>query len=225
MINQGNTAAFINDIMVAIDTKEGHDKLVEKVLKRLEENNLFVKPEKCWWKVKEVEFLGMVIGPQGVEMQKEKVDGVLCWLVPKNIKEVQKFLGLANYYRWFIKDFTRIEAPLHQLVRKEEKWRWEREQVEAFKRLKEVFTTEPVLAILDLDKKMRVEAGTSDYTTGGVLLVKYGDKKWRSVAFISKSLNMTKHNYEIHDKEMLVVIQCLEAWRHYLEGAKMKFKI
>ena len=68
MINQGNTATFIDNIIVATDTKEEHDELVEEVLKRLEENNLFVKLEKCQWKVKEVEFLGMVIGPQRVEI-------------------------------------------------------------------------------------------------------------------------------------------------------------
>ena len=77
LINQGDTATFIDDILVAMDTEEGHNKLVEKVLKRLEENNLFVKPEKYKWKVREVEFLGVIIGPKGVEMQKEKVEGVL----------------------------------------------------------------------------------------------------------------------------------------------------
>jgi len=104
-----------------MDIEEGYDKLVEEVLKRLEENDLFVKPEKCKWKVREVEFLGVVIGPKGVEMQREKVEGVLNWLVPRNVKEVQKFLGLTNYYRRFIKDFARIAAPLYMLVRKEQK--------------------------------------------------------------------------------------------------------
>ena len=103
LINQGDTVTFINDILVATDTKEGHDELVEEILKRLEENDLFVKPEKCKWKVREVEFLGVVTGPRGVEMQKEKVKEVLNWLVPRSIKEVQKFLGLAKYYRRFIK--------------------------------------------------------------------------------------------------------------------------
>ena len=88
LINQGDTATFIDDILVATDTEKGHDELVEEVLKRLEENDLFVKPEKCKWKEREVEFLGVVIGPKGVEMQKEKVEGVLNWLVPRNIKEV-----------------------------------------------------------------------------------------------------------------------------------------
>jgi len=121
LINQGDIATFIDNILVATDTEEGYDELVKEVLRRLEENNLFVKPEKCKWKVREVEFLGVVIGPKGVEMQKKKVEGVLNWPVPRNIKEVQKFLGLANYYRRFIKDFARITAPLHVLVRKEQK--------------------------------------------------------------------------------------------------------
>jgi len=127
LINQGDTVTFINDILVATDTEEEHDELVEEVLKRLEENNLFVKSEKCKWKVREVEFLGVVIGPREVEMQKEKVEGVLNWPAPRNVKEVQKFLDLANYYRRFIKDFARIAVPLHVLVRKEQKWKWEGE--------------------------------------------------------------------------------------------------
>ena len=155
----------------------------------------------------------------------QKVEGVLNWPAPRNIKEVQKFLGLANYYRRFIKDFARIAAPLHMLVRKEQKWKWKKEQEKAFGKLKAVFTMEPVLAFPDIDKEMRVEVDALDYTTGRVLLTKCEDGKWRPVAFISKSLNAMEHNYKIHDKEILVVIRCLEAWRHYLEGAKLEFKI
>jgi len=88
-----------------------------------------------------------------------------------------------------------------------------------------MFTIELVLAILDIDKEIRVEADTSDYATGGMLLTKCEDKKWRPVAFISKLLNTTERNYKIHNKEMLAVIRCLEAWRHYLEGAKLEFEI
>jgi len=180
LINQGDMATFINDILVATDTEEEYNELVEEVLKRLEENDLFMKPEKCKWKVKEVEFLGVVIGPRGVEMQKEKVEGVLNWPAPRNVKEVQKFLGLANYYRRFIKDFAKIAALLHVLVRKEQKWKWEKEQEKAFGKLKEVFTTEPVLAISDIDGEIRVEVDASDYVTGGVLSLKCKDGKWSS---------------------------------------------
>jgi len=184
LINQEDTATFINDILVATDTEEEHDELVEEVLRRLEENNLFVKPEKCKWKVREVEFLGVVIGPKRIEMQKEKAEGMLNWPAPRNVKEVQKFLGLANYYRRFIKDFSKIAAPLHVSIRKE--------QEEAFGKLKAVFTTEPVLAILDIDREMRVEADASDYAMGGVLSTKCENRKWRPVAFISKPLNATE---------------------------------
>jgi len=134
-------------------------------------------------------------------------------------------LGLANYYKRFIKNFAKIAAPLHILVRKEQKWKWEKEQEKAFGKLKEVFTTEPILAIPDIDREMRVEADALDYAMGGVLSLRCENGKWRPVAFISKSLNTTEQNYKIHNKEMLAVIRYLKAWRHYLEGAKLEFKI
>ena len=84
---------------------------------------------------------------------------------------------------------------------------------------------EPVLAVLDLDKKMRMKVDTSDYAMGGVLLIEGEDGKWRPVAFLFKFLNKTKRNYEVHDKEMLVIIRGLESWRHLLKGAQFKFEI
>jgi len=83
---------------------------------------LYVKPEKYAWKVRKIGFLGVVIGPGGIEMEKEKVDGVLSWPKPKNMKDVRKFLGLTNYYRRFIKDFARVSRPINMLMRKDVKW-------------------------------------------------------------------------------------------------------
>jgi len=127
------------------------------------------------------------------------------------VKEVQKFLGLANYYRQFVKDFAKIARPLHEMTRKENKWSWGERQQKAFEELKERFITEPVLVTPDLDKEMRVEADVSDFTTGEVLSMKCEDERWRPVAYIFKSLNEAKRNYKIHDKEMLAIIRCLEA--------------
>ena len=225
LVVEEKVAVFIDDVMVVMETEEGHDKIVEEVLRRLEENDLFVKPEKCVWKVREVGFLGVIIGKDGVRMEKEKVQGVVEWPVPKNMKDVQKFLGLANYYRWFVKDFAKIAKPLHETTRKRKKWEWGGKQQRTFEELKKRFTTEPVLVIPDLDKEMRVKADASDFATGGVLSMKCEDEKWRPVAYISKSLNEAERNYEIHDKEMLAIIRCLEAWRHFLEGAKGQFEI
>ena len=111
------------------------------------------------------------------------------------------------------------------LTRKDIKWRWKEEQQKAFDELKRVFMTRPVLAAPDLDKEFRIEADASNYATGGVLSMKGSNELWRPVAFISKSLSDIERNYEIHDKEMLAVVRCLEAWRHFLEGATMKFEI
>ena len=225
LVVEEKVAVFIDGVMVAMETKEEHDEIIEEVLRRLEENDLFVKLEKCVWKVREVGFLGVIIGEDRVRMEKEKVQGVVEWLVPKSVKDVQKFLGLANYYRWFVKDFAKIAKPLHEMTRKEMKWNWGERQQKVFEELKEKFTTKPVLVTPDLDKEMRVETDTSDFATGGVLSMKCEDERWRPVAYISKSLNEAERNYEIHNKEMLAIIWCLEAWRHFLEGAKGRFEI
>ena len=121
LINTGKVVVFIDDVIVGMETEEGHDKLVVEVIKRLEENDLYVKPEKCRWKVKEVGFLGVVIGPEGIKMEEEKVKGVLEWLTPKCIKDVQKFLGLANYYHRFIEGFVTVARSLHDMVKKDKK--------------------------------------------------------------------------------------------------------
>jgi len=225
LINKEKVAAFVDDVLVGTETEEGYNKIVEEILKRLEENDLYIKPEKCMWKLWKIGFLGIVIGPNGIEMEKEKVNGVLSWLEPKNVKDIRKFLGLVNYYRRFIKDFARVARPMNVLTRKDMKWVWRESQQKAFDELKRVFTTKPVLAAPDLDKGFRVEANASNYTIGGVLLMKCSDNLWRLVAFISKSLSNTERNYKIHDKEMLVVIRCLEAWRHFLKGTTVKFEI
>ena len=121
LVVEKKVAVFIDDVMVAIETKEEHNEIVEEVLRRLEENDLFVKLEKCVWKVREVGFLGVIIGEDRVRMEKETVEGVIEWLVPRSIKDMQKFLELANYYRWFVKDFARIAKPLYEMMRKETK--------------------------------------------------------------------------------------------------------
>jgi len=106
LIKKGKVAAFVDDILVGTETEKGHDEIVEEILRRLEKNDLYIKPEKYVWKVRKIRFLGVVIGPNGIEMEEEKIDKVLSWSKPKNIKDVKKFLGLTKYYRRFIKNFS-----------------------------------------------------------------------------------------------------------------------
>jgi len=154
LINTGKVAVFINNVIVGTEIEEGHDELVAEVIRRLEENDLYVKPKKCKWKIKEVEFLGVVIGLERMKMEEGKVKGVTEWPAPKCVKDVQKFLGLANYYCRFIEGFVSIARPLHDIVKKDKKWEWTGKQEKAFEKLKRRFTEKPVLAAPDLDKKM-----------------------------------------------------------------------
>ena len=210
LINTGKVGSFINDIMVGIESEEGHDELMEEILRRLKENDLYVKLENCKWKVREVDFLGMVIRLEDIKIEKEKVKAVLDWPVSKSVKNIQKFLRLANYYRRFVKEFSKIARLLHELTRKEQKQKWEIEQKKSFKVSKKRFIMKPILVVPDLDRKMRIEVNVSDYITGEVLSMEYSNEWQRLVAYLSKSLNETERNYEIYDKEILTVIKGLE---------------
>ena len=140
LINTGEVVSFIDDVIVEIEGEEGYNEVVEEVVRRLTENDLYVKPEKGKWKVKEVGFLEVVIGPERIKMEEEKIKGVLDWPTLKGVKDVQKFLGLINYYQQFIKDFTIIARPLHDMVKKNQKWDWTENQEKAFQDLKDKFT-------------------------------------------------------------------------------------
>ena len=210
LINTGKVAVFIDDVIIGMEMEKGHDEIVAEVIRRLEENDLYVKLEKCKQKIWEVGFLEVVIGPEGIKMEKEKMREVLKWLIPKCVKDVQKFLGLANHYRQFIQSFVSIVKLLHNMVKKDRKWEWTEKQERAFEELKRRFIQELVLAAPDLDKKMRMEVDTSDYATGGVLSMEE-EGKWKLVTFLSKLLNKTERNYKIHDKKMLAIIRGLES--------------
>ena len=108
MINKGKVVAFVDDVLVETETEKRHDVIVKEVLRRLEENDLYVKPKKCAWKVQKVNFLGIVMGQGRIEMEEDKVAEVLNWPTPKTVRDIRKFLGLANHYRQFVKDFAKI---------------------------------------------------------------------------------------------------------------------
>ena len=116
--------AYIDDILVYAQTEEEHDRLIKNVLERLQQNGLAVSPEKCVWKAEEVEFLGYIIGRNGISMSQDKVEAVLAWERPTSIKEVQSFLGFANFYRRFIQGYSQVARPLTELTKKKEEGQW-----------------------------------------------------------------------------------------------------
>ena len=125
LIDTRQVVSFIDDMLIGTESKEGHDELIKEILTRMEVNDLYVKPKKYKWKMREVGFLEVVIGPDGIKIEEEKVKVVLDWPVPKSVKEIQKFLGFADYYRQFVKDFAKIAKLLHELTRKKQRWKCE----------------------------------------------------------------------------------------------------
>ena len=130
MIEAGDVAAFINNVIVGTEIEKGHDN-IEKLLRRIVENDLFVKPEKYVQKVRKIGFLEVMIGPDRVKIEKKKFQKIVDWLVLRSVKNVQKFLKLANCYRQFVKDFTRIAKPFHEITRKDVKKRDSREHLKS----------------------------------------------------------------------------------------------
>ena len=151
LINTGEVVNFIGDIIVETKEEEGYNEVVKEVVKQLAENNLHVKLEKYKQKIRKVGFLRIIIRSKGIQIEEEKMKGILEWPTPKEIKYIQKFLELSNYYQWFIKNFAVIARLLHNLVRKNQKWDYTERQEVAFRKLKKRFKKELVLAALDLN--------------------------------------------------------------------------
>jgi hypothetical protein len=219
LIEEGVVAVYMDDILIFTKTLEEHRKVVSRVLQILKDNNLYLKPDKCVFEVKKIEFLGLILSENQMEMDPIKIEGVRGWPEPRKVKELQSFLGFINFYRRFIEDFSRIARPLHNLTRKDTKWEWKETHQKAFDDLKERVTSAPILTQPDVSRPFKLETDASDFATGAVLSQLCEDEKWRPVGFLSKSLNDTERNYQIYDKELLSVIRALEEWRHLLEGA------
>jgi len=205
--------AYMEDILVYADTEKQHDNTVREVLRRLQRNGLAVSPEKCVWKTQEVEFLDYLIGREGIKMSQEKVEAVLEWKTPQNLTEVQSFLGFANFYRRFIQDYSRVARPLTELTKKEQRkeWSWSLEAEAAFQELKKRFTTAPILAHFDAAKPVIIKTDASDFAIGAVLSQRDNKNRLHPVAFHSRKFQPAEINYEIHDKELLAVV---DAFKH-----------
>jgi hypothetical protein len=211
---------YLDDILVFSMTHEQHTKDVKWVLDRLREKDLKAQLEKCEFHKTEVSFLGFKVGRNGVSMQEDKTAAIRDWAAPTKVKEVQEFLGFCNFYRSFIKDYSKITAPLTNLTKKDQVWNWGPEAEAAFKELKAEFAINRVMAPQDPEKQGIVETDASDAAMGAVYSQVDERGKLRPVAFFSKKFSPAELNYEIHDKELLAIVATMREWRHYLEGAK-----
>jgi len=192
---------YLDDILIFSKDMKEHKRHVRQVLERLREAGLFLKTSKCQFHVEEVEFLGFIIGNNGVRMDPSKVEAITSWPTPESPQDIRMFLGLANFYRRFIKNFSKIALPLTRLLKKENarRFRWDKVAKEAFDYLRKAFTTAPILRHFDPSLPVVLEADASDYALGAVVSQRAPDGRLHPVAFHSRKFNPAELNYEIYD--------------------------
>ena len=217
--------AYLDDVLVYSDSKKEHRSYIREVVRRLLDAGLQIDIAKCEFETTKTKYLGLIVTPDGIEMDPEKVLAIESWLPLLSLKDMQKFLGFANFYRRFIKDFSKMTAPLNSLLKKGTGWSWGEAQQQAFEDLKAAFIRAPVLALFDHDRRTVLETDASDWASGGVLSQYGDDGLLRPVAYFSAKHTAAECNYEIYDKELLAIIKCLEEWRPELQGAAEPFEV
>ena len=215
---------YLDDILIFSQTMEEHTQHVQQVLQRLLENKLFVKVEKCKFHVDSVDFLGYIIEQGQVRTDPEKVQAVAQWPKPSTRKQLQRFLGFANFYRRFIRDYSRVAGPLNQLTSPAIPFSWTTQAEAAFSELKRRFTSAPILMNPDPSLQFIVEVDASNTGVGAVLSQRsVSDQKLHPCAFFSRRLTTSERNYDVGNRELLAVKLALEEWRHWLEGCEHPF--
>ncbi len=212
--------AYLDDILVYSDNMEDHRKHVREVLQRLRVNGLYAGLHKCTFHTDTVEYLGFILSPDGLKMDPAKIRVIQEWPEPRKVKDIQSFLGFANFYRRFIDNYSEIATPLSRLTRKGLPWNFNSECRIAFEELKKAFITAPVLANFDPNAPIMVETDASDYAIAAILSIKdKSDNDWHPVAFHSRKMTPTELNYDTHDKELLAIFEAFKTWNRYLEGS------
>jgi hypothetical protein len=204
---------FIDDILIFSKMIEEHEERLRLVLEKLRSNQLYAKFSKCEFWLIEVTFLGHIISAGGVSVDPGKVKDVLNWMPPTTASEIRSFLGLAGYYRRFIKNFSKIAKPMTKLLEKNKAFEWTKECQGSFEELRKRLTSAPVLVLLDLTKKFDIYCDASRQGLGCVLM-----QERQVVCYASRQLRKHEENYPTHDLELAVVVHALKIWRHYLIG-------
>jgi hypothetical protein len=172
----------------------------------MRDNGLYANPKKCVFHVTSVDYLGYIVSPEGLTMDRAKTDAIAAWPAPRNVKEVQSFLGFANFYRRFISGYSAITKPLTVLTKKDTPYVWSPSCQSAFLNLKAAFTSAPILAHFHPERRIIVETNASDYAIAAILSqVNPETKLVHPVAFFSRSMFATEINYKIYDKELLAI--------------------
>jgi hypothetical protein len=209
---------FFDDILIYSKTWKDHLTHVDQVLSLLSQHHLFLKQSKCAFGASEVEYLGHLMGKDGVRVDPKKIEAMQYWPHPKTLKSLHGFLGLTGYYRKFVKNYGKIAAPLTALLKKNS-FTWTPAAAQAFQTLKTAMCTTPVLALPDFTKTFVLECDASGKGIGVVLM-----QEGRPLAFTRKQLSEKNLGKPIYEKEMLAILHAVELWRPYLLGQRFQIK-
>jgi hypothetical protein len=202
---------YFDDILIYSKSVEEHLEHLRAVFDALRAARLFGNIAKCTFCIDRVVFLGYVVTAQGIEVDPAKIEAISSWPQPKTVTQVRSFLGLAGFYRRFVKDFGSIAAPLNELTKKDVPFVCGDAQQEAFMLLKDKLTHDPLLQLPDFNKTFELECDASGIDLGGVLL-----QEVKPVAYFSEKLSGASLNYSTYDKELYALVRTLETWQHYL---------
>ena len=208
---------YLDDILCLSPTVDQHFTDLENIFKALRRGNLKLKKSKCEFFLQEMTFLGMLITPDGIKPAPEKVDKINSFPTPTNVKEVRSFTGLAQFYRKFIKDFSKISRPLFDLLQKDSDFKWSPDCEHAFNKLKQAISKDVVLQYPDYNKDFHLETDASGTALGATLSQCDSNNKLRPVAFAGRALNIHEQNYSTTQRELLGIVFAMEHFRHYLE--------
>jgi transposase InsO family protein len=212
--------AYLDDILIYSEDELQHEAHVKQVIERLRTAGLQADIKKCEFNVKRTKYLGFIVSTNGIQVDPEKVKVIAEWPYPRTVKGVQSFLGFCNFYRRFIRDYSKVAAPLTQLTRADHEFVFDEKCQQAFVRLRTLLMNAPLLAHYDVDSQCMLETDASDTVIGAVFSQKGLDGEWHPVAYFSKTMAPAETNYPIYDKEMLAIVKTLQYWRAELEGTK-----
>jgi hypothetical protein len=221
---------YLDDILVFSRTQEEHDQHLQQICERLRSAELYAKPSKCQFYQREVEFLGFIIGTQGIRMDPRRIQTIKEWEdhPPRSYRDLQVLLGFCNFYRRFIQGYSAIARPLTALLKGSQNGRksgdfskdWGSLQQQAFLALLGAFQTAPLLRHYNPTLPIRLETDASDAALGGILSQQQPDTSlWHPIAYFSKQFKGAETNYSTPDKELMAIVECFKHWRHYLEGS------
>jgi len=216
---------YLDDVLIYSENREQHQKDMVAIIRAIRKERMKLKPSKCEFHQRETEYLGFIINNEGVKGDPITTATIRDWKPPTNKKGIQEFMGFCNIYRRFIEGFSRTDKPLYDRTKKEVKWEWGDKEQAAFDELRQKLCSTPVLTYFKPGRPLLVETDASKYVCSGILSQDDEDGKWRPIAYWSKTMTPAECNYDVHDKELLAIVQALKEWRRYLKGSGQHFNV